>query len=272
MFDEISRRWNQWAISIDGARTRRRWSEAHPTLKGWRVGELEQPQSSRRTDSMQAALVALAQNADEAAALTLLNQFRNGLAVLARRLVVADDRFDSMGDASGEVVGVFYEVVMAHSLERRPARIAANLMLDTRQRLWRTRTGRGCPPHIVAGPIPTSITQATPRRFIPSGSEDNSADPYERRLGPDTGHGPEAIAGELDLVHAVACAISSMKGGQRSRRLTAEAAYRAWFCDQAGTEIAKDLGIAEEAMRSRLSRLRAVVRDEWELDQNLAAA
>ncbi len=107
--------------------------------------------------------------------------------------------------------------------------IAANLVLDTRQRLQRAERRR---PAIA--PLPAAPLRAT-------------------------GPGPEALAPTWALRRA----IERLPGSSRSRAVTAEAAYRTWILDQPRDEVAGALGLRRGALDTRLHRLRLVVRQEW---------
>jgi hypothetical protein len=236
MFNDVMRTWDQWAGSGRGAQVLRRWRGCDSALDGWTLAELRSPVSSARTDAMQAALVRLAQQGDAAAAATLTVQLRPGLSRLVRWALGADHRFWSAGEAAAEVLGVFSEILMGHCLARRPGKVAANLLYDTRQRIWRTRSRE-------ARTRQAALAAASVPPAEPS--------PLDR---------PDTVTGELDLVAAVSSALEQLAGSETSRRLTAELAYRAWILDQPSKAIAHELGMGREAVSSRLCRLRAIVR------------
>ena len=191
---------------------------------------------------MQAALVDLAQAGDHAAATTLLTQLCPGL----WRIVGRGHRHRSTCDAvqPDDVAAVAYETIMRHPLDRRPASIAANVILDTRQRLWRAAAAaarRSCSPPLRA----PAAWCPRPTRQPPRGS------PIDE---------PDVRVEELDILDRVAIAIERSTGDPRSQRLSAEIAYRAWILDEATPSIAEAVGLRPDAVRARLSRLRAVVR------------
>ncbi len=175
---------------------------------------------------MQAALVELAQSGDHAAMLTLLNQLRPGLWCLARhgRWAVRDGPVPGPDD----VVAVACERVLLHPLDRRPRSIAANIVLDTRQRLCRSRRAR------VTHPLVACTAPAVDE--------------------------PEVRSTDLDLLERLACALHATGADPRSRRLSAEVAYRAWILDESAPTIAASVGLRPDAVRARLSRIRAAVR------------
>ena len=179
---------------------------------------------------MQAALVAMAQQGNGDAATTLLVQLRPGLIRLARWVAVAADL--AWPDAIDEVRAVFFETLYRHPLERRPHSIAANLLLDTRQRVIRAHRRTSQRVGLAAvGPQP------------PSGSEVGAAgdvDPISRLL----------------VTQVLRAGLDQLPGSDESRALTATIAYRAWVLDQSRSDIARDLVINPEVVTSRLHRLK----------------
>ncbi len=227
-------RWQQWLRSRRGQRCLARWSERFPSFEGWTVETLGAPQWSEATDRMQHDLVVLAQEGDGDAAITVLVQLRPGLLRLARsRARVVGESWPETCD---EVRAVFNETLYRHRLDRRPNRIAANLILDTRQRLYRGVTPR---------------SPVTP----PPGAASWRAGPGLR-----PGPGPEVV----DSAWMLRRAIDRLPGSSRSRAITAEAAYRRWILDQPRSEVAGALGLRPAALDTRLHRLRRVVRQELE--------
>lgn len=229
MFDDVVHSWDTWAASLRGARTLRRWAQLTPALETWTMPELRGPQASARTDAMQAALVSLAQQGDSAAVTTLLVQFRPGLGSLAAWLSRTDPRHPPFEAAQRDVRSTFCEVIVGHDLHRRPRKIAANLILDTRQGLWRALRRESIGADLDAG-------TGRPRYSADSRTDDAAA--------------------ELDLVASVADALERLSGSDASRRLTAELAFRTWFLEEASADVAMELGLARNAARTRLCRLR----------------
>ncbi len=219
--------WWRWRTSRSGAQHWRRWALDEPALDGWSTADLASPQAAARTDAMQAALVGLAQDGEGEAATTLLVQLRPGLHRIARWAAAAGGL--SWPDAIDEVRAVFFETVYRHRLDRRPVKIAANLILDTRQRVQRGAiavTGR---PVAVGG------------------------DPVE-----PSQPGRDPLAGLL-VADVLQAGLDRLGGSDQSKRLTASIAFRAWVLDQARGEIAADLGVAQETVTTRLHRLRSIM-------------
>ncbi len=227
-------RWEQWLRSRRGRRCLAGWATHFPSLEGWTIEALSAPRWSEATDRMQHDLVALAQEGNGDAAITLLVQLRPGLL----RLVRSRERAfgESRVESCDEVRAVFHETLYRHRLDRRPRRIAANLVLDTRQRLYRGVTPR---------------SPVTP----PPGAASGRAG-----AGLRPGPGPEVV----DSAWMLRRAIERLPGSSRSRAITAEAAYRRWTLDQPRSEVAGALGLRPAALDTRLHRLRRVVRQELE--------
>ncbi|MEZ5407905.1 MAG: hypothetical protein R2761_07765 [Acidimicrobiales bacterium] len=244
MYDDITRAWLRWVRSLRGGRTLRRWADDHPALAGWTVEDLGSPRCGERTDAMQAALVRLAQSGDQAAASTLIVQLRPGLTGVAwrawHRRCAGPRPFASLGDTRDEVLSAFGETLACHRLDRRPARIAANLVLDTHQRLWRAA---GRDDRAAAAAVAVSVAAAG--RAVRAGAAAGS---------------PDEVAGALDLTTAVAAAVHRLPGTEASRRLSAELAFRAWILDEPSALIARELGLGRKAVDVRLCRLRTLVR------------
>ena len=258
MYDDITRTWLRWVRSPRGGRTLRRWAHDDPALDGWAVEDLVSPRCSDRTDAMQAALVRLAQAGDQAAASTLIVQLRPGLTRVAwrawHRRCAGPRPFASMADTRDEVLSAFGETLACHRLDRRPARIAANLVLDTHQRLWRAA---GRDDRAAAAAMAVSVAAAG-RRAVRSGAWTSSGAavpaPVEALGCPDD------VAGTLDLTTAVATALHRLPGSDASRRLSAELAFRAWILDEPSALIARELGLGRKTVDTRLCRLRTLVR------------
>lgn len=234
--------WLSWAESPRGGRVLARWVAGDGRLSGWRPAELANPTSGPRTDVMQATLVSLAQQGSAEAGITLLVQLRPGLVRLARS--ACGWEWIPNHDVSDEVQATFFEVLYRHDLERRPNRIAANLLLDTRQKLWR-RVPRSGPPTVS---LATSASVG---------------------LGLDWSEAVAARSGEppwvanIELWLHLQDGVNGLPGSDASKRLTATMAYRAWIEDESTSAIAADLGVAPQTVATRLYRLRRILRAAW---------
>ncbi len=234
-------RWRAWGDSPAGGRTLADWQRHDPRLSGWSIDALTDPVSSPQTDAMQAALVALTQAGSAEAGLTLLVQLRPGLIRLARAARAWEWIMNH--DVDDEVQATFLEVLFRHDLTRRPERIAANLLLDTRQKLWR-RVPRAGPPTVGLTTVSGGDPGAPDVAWSGSSSEPAWVEGVELWL-----HLRESVKG--------------LGGTTASRQLTATMAYRAWIEDEPTTAIATDLGVAPQTVATRLYRLRRILRAGW---------
>ena len=231
-FDDVERQWQAWRGGVRGGRDLRRWSRRAEALTGWAPDELDHPSWSPETDAMQAALVLLAQQGESMAAVILLHQLRPGL----RRVARSARRWAAIEgvDPEAETLSAACEVLVAHRLDRRPSRIAANICGDTRQRLWRS-SGRVERSDAAARTLAVALEPGGP---------------------PD----PATTTDTLDLLADIRAALANVHRCPRSRAVTAELAYRTWILDQAPATVADDLGLARVTVSSRLCRLRASLR------------
>lgn len=229
-------RWHRWLLGRRGVDAWRRWSQEHQTLEGWSPAELLWPHGSERTDGMQAALVALSQDGEGDAAHLLLVQLRPGLTRLTR-WAAGTGRWP-WEESTDEVRATFFETLYRHRLDRRPHKIAANLILDTKQRLHRSRPG----------PTPG---------LRPTGDGRGTAADTETLDALATGH-PDPTS-DLAVRTTILAAVGRLPGSPSSRELTATVAYRAWILDQPRSTIAADLGLRSGTVAVRLHRLRALV-------------
>jgi len=108
-----------------------------PTL-GDLLGVTERRGDPARSDRVLAALARLASDVegaghDPVAARTLLQMLLPGAKALARRLSWLGDG----QERAAAVTATLYELIRVYPIQRRPSRIAANLLADTQQRLLR---------------------------------------------------------------------------------------------------------------------------------------
>lgn len=240
--------WLQWADSRKGAAKLHQWNqmflEGPSGFSPWSSYELLSPRSGIRTDRMQAQLLALAQRGDGDAAVTLTVQLRPGLL----RLLAKTARFQPFGNGFGtptgsstsrieamnNIMSTFQIVLFNHDLARRPTKIAANLILDTRQNLWREAIRNRRRQDVVH-----SLVDACDRH---SGAE----------------HDPTGFIDELVTLDD---AVRSLPGSGASQELSAELAFRSWVLEESNTTIARELSLSTEAVNTRLHRLRSVFKD-----------
>lgn len=134
VFDALDRSWATLVRSPEAAAALDRWS-ADPMLA---VADLDTlldriwAATKPDADRAHAALAARAP-ADEIAARVLLQVLRPGLRNLGRRLALGG----SFDDVDHEIVALAWERIRTYPIDRRPASIAANVLLDVRKRYVR---------------------------------------------------------------------------------------------------------------------------------------
>ena len=146
LFQLLDAEWTHLARSRHGRRRLAEWSITSPELAG--LGDLGAlvVHANERGDVCESdrVLAALARRAavDDLAARTLLQAVMPGMRCLARRYQHVATT--TMEDPASLVIAFAYERIRTYPFDRRPDRIAANVLLDTRQRLQRT-VGRSEP-------------------------------------------------------------------------------------------------------------------------------
>jgi hypothetical protein len=139
LFTKLDQEWAWLAHSRRATRVVEIWKDIQPMLS--RFGDLgdlidfvQHRDQAVANDRIHAALVALAPN-EELAARTMLCAVQPGLVAIAMHYRTAGD---SQDDVASAVVAAAIERIRIYPLHRRPARIAANVLLDTRQIISRT--------------------------------------------------------------------------------------------------------------------------------------
>lgn len=136
LFGLLEREWTLLERSPDASTALRKWGSEDRALSGSDcLSDLMAPVGSARHRASDEALAALVRRAatDDLAARVVLQLILPGLKALA-------GRYRWMGDAeevAAAAVAAAYERIRTFPIDRRPARIAANLVEDTRQHLWR---------------------------------------------------------------------------------------------------------------------------------------
>lgn len=170
LFQQLDEEWAHLIRSPTARQRLAEWSEASPELNGLDDLEALVEHANRRGQAHRSdqILVALARRAavDDLAARTLLQAIMPGMRWLARR-------YQHVASAAGEdptslVIALTYERIRTYPFDRRPHRIAANVLFDTRQRLQRT-VGR-------TGPTIVSL-ESLP--FDPAGGDPSADASYE---------------------------------------------------------------------------------------------
>lgn len=138
LFTKLDEEWAWLARLGRNADVLPRWAETHPVLASFStLGELitfVQRRNQRvANDRVHAALVTMAPT-DQLAARTMLCAVQPGLTAIAMRYRTAGD---SQDDVASAVITAALERIRNYPICRRPAHIAANVLLDTRQTVSR---------------------------------------------------------------------------------------------------------------------------------------
>lgn len=130
IFDALERDWVVLARSSDARSAVEQWRSAPELTAPDLDGLLQRTWSAPRpeADRICAALARLAPT-DVVAARTLLQVLRPGLRALGRRLAMGA----SFDDVDQAVVALAWERIRTYPIERRPATIAGNILLDVRK-------------------------------------------------------------------------------------------------------------------------------------------
>lgn len=143
VFSLLDEEWARIEHSSEGADALRAWKVAEPRLEPLAtLAELVAHVRSLRgyPAEADAVLVAIAKHAasDNLAVRTLLQLLLPGCKALARRYAW----MGAPGDVAAAIVGAAYERIRTYPVTRRPARVAANVICDVRQRLLLDHSGR----------------------------------------------------------------------------------------------------------------------------------
>lgn len=140
VFTELDREWHDLGVSRLARSRLREWTACSPTLQGYSTpAELVADANRRgdpvRSDRLLVAVTRYAIAGDDLAGRTLLQAILPGLRAITRR-------YQPIGRARGHdianlVLAHAWEHIRGFPLDRRPARIAANLICDTQQRVHR---------------------------------------------------------------------------------------------------------------------------------------
>ncbi len=199
------------------------------------MSELAEPRNKplETVNVMQRRLVSMAQDGDDIAVAALVVQLRPGLARLARSVLQWPWTLSgSHRDACEDVQATFIESALKLDLERRGTRVAANLINDTRQRLWRA----------------SPAGWASGQQQSPPSLQSNDAN--HDHLGRS-----EAI---IDLGRH----LRNLDTDRASSIVTAEMAYLAWVQEYPLSDIAAQTGHTPGAVANRLHRLRRQLRTQ----------
>lgn len=142
VIDLLEQEWTQLEGSASASRALRRWSSEDYGLGGLAtLGGLRETVQDRTTSPVvrDGILLALVRRAatDDLAARTLLQLLLPGCKALVRRFAWSDD----LDEITAAVVAETFDRIRTYPIDRRPGRVAANILLDVKQRVfWRTPT------------------------------------------------------------------------------------------------------------------------------------
>lgn len=137
---QLDLEWERIADGVTGRRSVRRWGAGEPLFAG--IQSLRQivDRANERghPDESDAMLLVLLRHAatDDLAARTVLQAMMPAVKNLT-------SKFSTCGawcaeETAAVVVAAMWERIRSYPVDRRPRKVAANLTLDTRQRVWRT--------------------------------------------------------------------------------------------------------------------------------------
>jgi hypothetical protein len=137
LFCSLDHDWHHQATRLRSRQALRRWAEAQPALGLFAdldqlILHVHRRGHPATSDKVLASLAGLAAS-DELAARALLQAMLPGLKALTHSFGWRGDHEET----AAAVVAVCWERIRTYPIERRPRRIAANILLDTRQRVIR---------------------------------------------------------------------------------------------------------------------------------------
>src|SRR2546421_11913770 len=137
-FDALDRDWRTLVRSPEGGAALQRWCSA-PELVAPDLETLVQRIWAATKPDADRACAALAERApqDRTAARVLLQVLRPGLRNLGRRLALGG----SFDDVDQELLAIAWERIRTYPIDRRPAAISANILLDVRKQYVRSILG-----------------------------------------------------------------------------------------------------------------------------------
>lgn len=161
--DLIDDEWKYLATSADATRALVRWAP-DPALQGFLDLDavVEETQRRGRPAESDRILLALLQRAplDQVAARTVLQAVMPGL----KSLMSAYRLTGEPEEVSTAVIEAAFERIRSYPCDRRPARVAANLLNDTRQSLWRAAR-KECRLRLVSVPLTEAALETATREL-----------------------------------------------------------------------------------------------------------
>lgn len=223
-FDALDRDWAALVRSPAATDALDRWSP-EPALRAEDLDDLVAKVWAATKPDADRAHAALASRAatDHTAARVLLQMLRPGLRSLGRRLALGA-AFD---DVDHEVLGLAWEQIRTYPIERRPASIAANILLDVRKRYVRG----------VLDPLATSLDDLPADRAPTAPSAEHEA---IDATGPSLRRAHDVLAAAVDRG-----AIS---------RTSAAVVWRTRVQQHDDAEVAAELGVGVRTLQRRRQR------------------
>ena len=227
MFNKINDKWNSWSQTPLAKKELAIWRLKEPSLRHWDLCQLGKPAfGAQRVDEMQASLVRLTQANFSYAGLALVLQLRPALKNLSKFSKCPAER-------DSEVLSYFYEVLLSRDLNKRPNKIAANLVLDTKQKLYRKM--------MKANRLEKTL-------------QSQSVVEYYRK------ESAWGIESPIVTVEIIKSALNMQKNTQSNLRLS-EIAFRHWIVGDSIQEIADKFSLSKTAVTTKLWRLRKKIKE-----------
>lgn len=224
-FDALDRSWTTLVGSTEAAAALDRWS-ATPELAAADLETLVARIWAAGKADADRACAALAERAptDTTAARVLLQVLRPGLRTLGRRLALGG----SFDDVDHELIALAWERVRTYRIERRPAVVAGNILLDVRKAYVR---GVLAPGRLIA------LDDVPEARWPAAQSAEHDA--------------LDAHAPSLERAHARL--VAAVENGVISP-LSATVVWRTRVQQDDDTDVAADLGVDVRTMQRRRQR------------------
>lgn len=224
MFNKISNDWNQWIKTLEAARTLKKWQIDYPELNNWTIENIGKPAfGAQRIDAMQSCLIKLAQSGSGPAALALANQLMPALKSLSRTY---------SGVPEQEILSYFYETLLGRNLIQRPNKVSANLVLDTKQKLYSSSA---------------KVTRI--RDAVKSAAQHNTDSNW-------ISESEDVLATKSIIDQAIKISVK-----QTAQQQLQKIAYQHWMIGDPIQEIAADFGLSQTAVTTKLWRLRKNIKE-----------
>jgi DNA-directed RNA polymerase specialized sigma24 family protein len=226
VFDALDRSWTRVASSPDAAAALERW-RSEPALAAPNLDTLVArvwTATKGDADRAHAALAARAPH-DAVAARVLLQILRPGLRNLGRRLALGG----AFEDVDHELLALAWEQIRTYRIDRRPAAVAANILLDVRKRYVRAAL------EVATGPV--ALENLAEVRWPVAPSAEHEA------LDADV---PSLRRAHERLVNAV--------GRGRITATSAAVVWRTRVQQDADAEVAAELGVDVRTLQRRRQR------------------